>query len=276
MNDLRELIKTWRARAKKYRDARMLVYASNLDDCADELERALAAAPQPAEVKQDLTTARPEYPECSGDPASCPENEGYGCCKPNPRPEAEGCGACGDGCNGGACRLASESPEADAGSGAGGVDVEALANKIGMCYGDGKVDLGAPIFAFTPKELAEFARRLASAQQAPAATAPDACVPCKCADCGSQNLGCYNSARQLMVCNDCGQIMETALARSLSQSQQAPAELTDEQAEQEFSEWLQREMPEGTVIGDPKWWAPRIVRAFAKVMAARGASGRKA
>lgn len=25
------------------------------------------------------------YPECSGNPASCPENEGYGCCKPNPR-----------------------------------------------------------------------------------------------------------------------------------------------------------------------------------------------
>lgn len=24
------------------------------------------------------------YPECSGDPASCPENEGRGCCKPNP------------------------------------------------------------------------------------------------------------------------------------------------------------------------------------------------
>lgn len=26
-----------------------------------------------------------EYPECSGDPASCPENEGHGCCKPNPK-----------------------------------------------------------------------------------------------------------------------------------------------------------------------------------------------
>lgn len=25
-----------------------------------------------------------DYPECSGDPASCPENEGHGCCKPNP------------------------------------------------------------------------------------------------------------------------------------------------------------------------------------------------
>jgi hypothetical protein len=23
-------------------------------------------------------------------------------------------------------------------------------------------------------------------------------------------------------------------------------------------------MPEGTVIGDPKWWAPRIARAFAR------------
>jgi len=33
-----------------------------------------AAAPTPAS----------DYPECSGDPASCPENEGHGCCKPNP------------------------------------------------------------------------------------------------------------------------------------------------------------------------------------------------
>ena len=32
------------------------------------------AAPTPAS----------DYPECSGDPASCPENEGHGCCKPNP------------------------------------------------------------------------------------------------------------------------------------------------------------------------------------------------
>ena len=27
----------------------------------------------------------PDYPECSGDPASCPENEGRGCCNPNPK-----------------------------------------------------------------------------------------------------------------------------------------------------------------------------------------------
>lgn len=38
--------------------------------------------------------AAPEgYPECSGDPASCPENEGYGCCKPNPEDRAP-CSAC--------------------------------------------------------------------------------------------------------------------------------------------------------------------------------------
>lgn len=28
------------------------------------------------------------FPECSGDPACCPENEGYGCCKPNPATDA--------------------------------------------------------------------------------------------------------------------------------------------------------------------------------------------
>ena len=31
-----------------------------------------------------------DYPGCSGDPASCPENEGYGCCKPNPQRLAQG------------------------------------------------------------------------------------------------------------------------------------------------------------------------------------------
>ena len=31
-----------------------------------------------------------DYPGCSGDPASCPENEGYGCCKPNPPRLAQG------------------------------------------------------------------------------------------------------------------------------------------------------------------------------------------
>jgi len=28
----------------------------------------------------------------------------------------------------------------------------------------------------------------------------------------------------------------------------------------EFAQWLAREMPAGTVIGDPQWWAPRIAR----------------
>jgi hypothetical protein len=31
-----------------------------------------------------------------------------------------------------------------------------------------------------------------------------------------------------------------------------------------FSDWLAREMPPGTVIGDPHWWAPRILRAVAR------------
>lgn len=27
---------------------------------------------------------------------------------------------------------------------------------------------------------------------------------------------------------------------------------------EQFKEWLCREMPAGTIIGDPAWWAPRI------------------
>ena len=39
----------------------------------------------PVRLPVPYVAARPsDYPECSGDPASCPENEGYGCCKPNP------------------------------------------------------------------------------------------------------------------------------------------------------------------------------------------------
>jgi len=30
---------------------------------------------------------------------------------------------------------------------------------------------------------------------------------------------------------------------------------------QDFAAWLAREMPAGTVIGDPAWWAPKILRA---------------
>lgn len=45
--------------------------------------------------------------------------------------------------------------------------------------------------------------------------------------------------------------------------------LSDE-ASLEFAEWLAREMPPGTVINDPRWWAPRIVRA---VLRAAGSEG---
>jgi hypothetical protein len=30
---------------------------------------------------------------------------------------------------------------------------------------------------------------------------------------------------------------------------------------EEFEKWMQREMPAGTVISDPVWWAPRILKA---------------
>ena len=41
---------------------------------------AVNSVTKPPEVQVE-----PDYPECSGDPASCPENEGRGCCNPNPK-----------------------------------------------------------------------------------------------------------------------------------------------------------------------------------------------
>lgn len=43
---------------------------------------------------------------------------------------------------------------------------------------------------------------------------------------------------------------------------QPPAEA--QPADQTFAEWLVSEMPAGTVIGDPAWWAGRIARQYAK------------
>ena len=52
-------------------------YASQWDSDADEMVAALRIA-----IAEDQHEEK--YPECSGDPTSCPENEGYGCCQPNP------------------------------------------------------------------------------------------------------------------------------------------------------------------------------------------------
>jgi hypothetical protein len=40
-----------------------------------------------------------------------------------------------------------------------------------------------------------------------------------------------------------------------------PEPPTDEERLADFAQWLAREMPRNTVIGDPLWWAPRIARA---------------
>ena len=37
-----------------------------------------------------------------------------------------------------------------------------------------------------------------------------------------------------------------------------------------FADWLCREMPAGTVVGDPRWWAPRLLRAVEVFQKSRG------
>lgn len=50
---------------------------------------------------------------------------------------------------------------------------------------------------------------------------------------------------------------KASMARQRAAASAPKAELTAP----DFAAWLAREMPAGTVIGDPAWWAPRIARA---------------
>ncbi len=52
---------------------------SDFADAVTFHERCLATIKQLVSKQQRSESS---WPECSGDPASCPENEGYGCCKP--------------------------------------------------------------------------------------------------------------------------------------------------------------------------------------------------
>jgi hypothetical protein len=48
-------------------------------------------------------------------------------------------------------------------------------------------------------------------------------------------------------------------------AQNAPDGLTEEKMwYSAFADWLEHELPEGTVIGDPRWWASKIADYFAR------------
>lgn len=297
-----------------------------------------------------------------------------------PAPEAEGCGACGDGCNGGACRLASESPEADDAASALAW-MRAQAKALGLQGADGESPLGLSRFLagfvaapeagqgvealaqrlrsyaeaddLLPQErrdllaaasrlatppvaadgvealfdvirkaveessprwgeahdnpmlhkidrrerewiasrvFAEVARRLASAQQDDdsADGTPDAHPAYWRGESRGVEGACMRIA-DVLDGKDSGDgalghpSLEGLRRRLLSVRQpSAPAavpegffsldDLTDgegaKRIRQGVEEWMRREMPEGTVIGDPHWWATRIIRAFAQVLRA--------
>lgn len=57
---------------------------------ADTLEAlGLRAVPRYQVLKTPTVNMPESRMECSGDPTSCPENEGYGCCQPNPKPNVK-------------------------------------------------------------------------------------------------------------------------------------------------------------------------------------------
>lgn len=62
-----------------------------------------------------------------------------------------------------------------------------------------------------------------------------------------------------VTAEDVADLCDAVLARHGAQA--APvAEVTGDWF-YDFAQWLAKEMPAGTVIGDPQWWAPRIARA---------------
>ena len=44
----------------------------------------------------------------------------------------------------------------------------------------------------------------------------------------------------------------------------------DSEVLEQFTRWLCIEMPQGTVIGSPSWWAPKIMRAIRAIRAELG------
>jgi hypothetical protein len=76
MNPLAQPLRNMIALARQSTHSDTMPRRRMIDDAQKALDAAKAALSANAEP--------PEWPECSGDPACCPENEGYGCCKPNP------------------------------------------------------------------------------------------------------------------------------------------------------------------------------------------------
>jgi len=58
--------------------------AGTLSYFSDEVWESALDEYENRRLERALSAQQADFPECSGDPRSCPENEGYGCCKPNP------------------------------------------------------------------------------------------------------------------------------------------------------------------------------------------------
>jgi hypothetical protein len=51
----------------------------------DEIDRSETEQREALDSHHPAESVSADHPECSGDPACCPENEGFGCCKPSDR-----------------------------------------------------------------------------------------------------------------------------------------------------------------------------------------------
>lgn len=124
------------------------------------------------------------------------------------------------------------------------------------------VNTQVPQCWFTADQMMEFARdtvridRLTSLPSKPAASEGDGkpLVP-PCDACGGRGCIDHGDTEIGSALFDCEECDGSGLANT---SKQAAGEVVDST----FAEWLASEMPAGTVIGDPTWWANRIARQY--------------
>lgn len=66
-----------------------------------------------------------------------------------------------------------------------------------------------------------------------------------------------------ILVNEFNQAVDSASAAAAQVQIESPSDaVLPQTADELFAQWLAREMPANTVIGDPAWWAPRIKNAL--------------
>jgi len=83
-------------------------------------------------------------------------------------------------------------------------------------------------------------------------------------------MALYNARQAILAAEKCSDCTPPASAQDDAKEEDCDIPELRSQAEIGFEEWLIRQMPKGTVISNPAWWAPRILSAAMRSVRANG------